>query len=156
MRAIPEIRLASKSDHSALLGLIRAYYRFDSIRFDRRTTGRALGQLLRNKSLGCVWVIDAARALAGYAILTYNFDLEFGGIEGIVTDFLVATRYRRKGLGAQMVAVITDFCRENDIGAIELQVTRDNRRARKFYKSLGFEVLDRVVMSLDPSLPQRS
>jgi hypothetical protein len=33
-------------------------------------------------------VIDtvAERELVGYAILTYNYDLEFGGVQGIITD----------------------------------------------------------------------
>src|SRR5207253_2458527 len=101
------------------------------------------------RSLGRAWVIDMGSALAGYTIMTYNYDLEFGGLEGIITDFFIAERYRRKGLGAQMISVVANFCRKAGINAIELQVTRENRRAREFYKSLGFETLDRLVMSLD-------
>ncbi|HYL60025.1 MAG TPA: GNAT family N-acetyltransferase [Candidatus Acidoferrales bacterium] len=143
------IRPARRSDFDALLRLVAAYYRFDSIRFNRSTTGRALRRLLREESLGRVWVIDAGGALAGYAVLTYNFDMEFGGVQGIVTDFFIAARYRRKGLGARTLAAIRDYCKSRGIGTLELQVTRHNRAAQAFYRALGFKTLDRIVMDLD-------
>jgi GNAT superfamily N-acetyltransferase len=143
------IRQARLADFGALLRLVKAYYRFDSIAFDERVTGDALRRLLRDKSLGRVWVIDTGPALAGYAILTYNYDLEFGGVEGLLTDMFIAARYRRRRFGAAMIAAVRDFLSNAGIGAMELQVTRSNRRARLFYKTLGFKQLDRVVMSLD-------
>ena len=151
-----EIRLATRRDHAALLTLVERYYRFDSIAFDARVTGRALIKLLRDRSLGRAWVLDAGRALAGYAILTFNYDLEFGGIEGIITDFFIDSRHRRKGLGARMLAVITDYCRSTGIDAIELQVTDQNRRAIQFYKSRGFVKFPRVVMGLDLATTKRA
>ena len=100
--------------------------------------------------LGRVWVIETAeRGLVGYAILTYNYDLEFGGVQGIITEFFIIEPCRRQGLGRRMIATIASFCRKNRITTVELQVTRGNRRARQFYESLGFETLDRLVMDLD-------
>ena len=109
----------------------------------------ALSRLLRDKSLGRCWVVDAGDLLAGYAILTYNYDLEFGGTEGIITEFFIASNYRREGLGATMIATVRDFCRSAHIDTIELQVSRGNRRARAFYQALGFEASNRIVMSID-------
>jgi GNAT superfamily N-acetyltransferase len=151
-RRSAKIRIASLADRTVLLPLIEAYYKFDAIKFDQRTTGRALGRLLRNKSFGRVWLVELAREPAGYAILTYNYDIEFGGVEGIITDFFVSPPYRKMGLGKKMIAVISSYCLNNAITAIELQVTRENRRARKFYESLGFEKFDRIVMGLDLAL----
>jgi GNAT superfamily N-acetyltransferase len=144
-----KIRFARSRDFDRLLRLVAAYYRFDSIAFDTRVTGRAVRRLLRDKSLGRAWVIDSGHELAGYAIVTYNYDLEFGGIEAIMTDLFIAQRYRRKGLGARMIAAVRDFCRLEGIGALELQVSRRNDAAQAFYRALGFEVLDRIVMSLE-------
>jgi GNAT superfamily N-acetyltransferase len=146
-----KIRLASPSDQVRLLPLIEQYYKFDSLKFDGQTIGQALQRLLRSRTLGRVWVIDtvAERELVGYAILTYNYDLEFGGVQGIITDFFITEPYRRHGLGRRMIAAITGFCRKGGIRTIELQVTRKNRRARQFYESLGFETLERLVMDLE-------
>jgi ribosomal protein S18 acetylase RimI-like enzyme len=144
-----QIRFARPSDRPRLLRLVKQYYRFDSIDFDERITGRALQRLLNDKSLGRAWVLDSERRLVGYAVLTYNYDLEFGGIEGIVTELYVVPRYRSRGLGAQLIDEIRRFCRNKGISAIELQVGRDNRRARAFYRKIGFRALDRIVMSLE-------
>jgi ribosomal protein S18 acetylase RimI-like enzyme len=48
-----------------------------------------------------------------------------------------------------MIEAVRDFCRREGIGALELQVTRANDAAQAFYRSLGFEPLDRIVMSLE-------
>jgi GNAT superfamily N-acetyltransferase len=145
-----KIRAALPSDQARLLPLIKEYYEFDSLKFDARATARALQRLLRSRTLGRVWVIETAAEprLSGYAILTYNYDLEFGGVEGIITDFFITESFRRHGLGRQMLATMTGFCRRGGITTIELQVTRKNRRARRFYESLGFEILPRLVMDL--------
>jgi hypothetical protein len=97
-----EIRLASPSDQVRLQPLIEEYYKFDSLKFDGRTIGRALRRLLRSRTLGRVWVIEtvAEPGLVGYAILTYNYDLEFGGVQGIITEFFITEPYRRHGLPA--------------------------------------------------------
>ena len=147
------IRPARRGDFARLLPLVEAYYRYDSIAFDRAVTGRALRHLLRDRTLGRAWIVDTGRSLAGYTILTYNYDLEFGGTQGIITDLFVDVRYRRKGLGAKLVAAISDYCHDAGIAAVELQVTAKNRRARRFYHALGFRKSDRIVMNLH--VPQR-
>lgn len=150
MRRSPApIRQAKLADYGALIRLVEAYYRFDSIVFDESVTGAALRRLLRDESLGRVWVVDTGTQLAGYAILTFNYDLEFGGVEGLLTDMFIAPRYRRRGIGAELLAAVCDFLRNAGVTTMELQVTRSNRRAQLFYQSLGFKPLDRVVMALE-------
>jgi len=68
--------------------------------------------------------------------------------KGIITDIFVGSRYRRKGLGAKPIEAICDYCRANDIDAVELQVTASNRRARSFYRALEFQKADRIPMGL--------
>ena len=66
-----------------------------------------------------------------------------------MTDLFIAQRHRRKGLGARMIKAVRDFCRREGIGALELQVSGRNDVAQAFYRALGFEALDRIVMSLE-------
>jgi ribosomal protein S18 acetylase RimI-like enzyme len=141
------IRPARPGDHAALLGLVRAYYRFDHIRFNPRAIDQALERLLRSRSLGRVWIMcDGARAV-GYLVLTFNFDLEFGGFEGLVTDLFVSARYRGCGLGRRALDIVDDYCRARRIGMVELQVEQDNAAAIDFYRRIGFRSLTRVVMT---------
>jgi len=138
-----------------LLKLIRAYYRFDHIRFNASTIAPALDKLLRSRSLGRVWIMYAGARPAGYAVLTYNFDLEFGGIEGLVTDLFVDARYRGRGLGRRALDVVDNYCRARGIGMVELQVENENVEAQAFYRKLGFKQLSRIVMTRDVCAAKR-
>ena len=143
------IRPARFADRTELLVLIRAYYRFDHIRFNLRTIAPALYKLLRSRTLGRVWIMRKGARPAGYTVLTFNFDLEFGGLEGLVTDLFVDARHRGHGLGRRALEVVDDYCRARKIGTVELQVERENGDAQAFYRKLGFEQLSRIVMTRD-------
>lgn len=141
------IRAARVADSPDLLRLIRAYYRLDHIRFAPRTAAHALATLLRHPSLGRVWIMREGATAVGYVILTYNFDLEFGGIEGLVTDLYIDTAHRGAGLGQRALDLVDDCCRAHGIGMVELQVEVANAAARAFYRRIGFKQLSRVVMT---------
>ena len=143
------VRKARASEVQPLLDLVREYYRYDGLRFDARSIEAALRKLLRDETLGCVWVIQQGSALAGYAILTFNYDLEFGGLQGIVTDLFLREKYRSRGLGKLAMDCVIEYCRARGISAIELQVEHDNKAAQKFYRRLGFQKVSRIVMGRD-------
>jgi ribosomal protein S18 acetylase RimI-like enzyme len=140
------ITLARRRDLQDLLCLVRAYYRFDGIRFPQRAPA-ALRKLLTKPALGRAWILrDRGRAV-GYMILTFNFDVEFGGLEGILTDLYLRPGHRRRGLGRLLVDVASAYCRSRGVETIELQVGDNNEAAQAFYRRLGFERLSRLVMA---------
>src|SRR5713101_6407842 len=143
------IRPARLTDRADLLALIRAYYRFDHIRFNPRTIAPTLEQLLRRPSLGRVWIMREGAMSAGYVVLTYNFDLEFGGVEGLITDLFVDARYRGRGLGRRALDIVDTYCRARGIVMVELQVEDANSEAQAFYRKVGFKQLSRIVMTRD-------
>ena len=143
------LRIARASDAPELLRLIRAYYRFDGIRFQKSVIDAALRKLLRNRSLGRIWIMRDGVKPVGYVMLTFNYDLEFGGLEGIVTDLFIESAYRNRGLGRGALETVDDYCRSAGIRAVELQVEQHNRDAQTFYRKLGFRRLTRIVMSRD-------
>ena len=134
-----------------------AYYRFDRIRFERGRIGGALSRLLRKPALGRVWVAQGRNRLVAYLVLTFNYDLEFGGLEGIITELYVEARWRRFGIGRQLIDLARSFCHKSGVDTLELQVSRENRNARAFYKSLGFREFDRVIMAIEaaPAIPSK-
>jgi GNAT superfamily N-acetyltransferase len=141
------IRRARPADAATLLKLIRAYYRFDRITFRMRPIAQALARMLNDRRLGRVWIFfDGAKAI-GYAVLAYNFDLEFGGLQGLVTDLFVHQDYRGRGLGKRALDLVDDYCRTAGINTVELQVVEHNQSAHAFYRTIGFTQLDRVVMT---------
>jgi len=141
------IEAASASDRVKLLKLIKAYYRFDRIPFDRKTIASGLSVLINNQTFGRAWLIRDRHLLVGYSILTFGFDLEFGGRQATLTDLYIDIRHRRKGIGRKVLRHVEAFCRNCGVKALELQVTGRNKRALHFYRSVGFEAYERIPMS---------
>jgi GNAT superfamily N-acetyltransferase len=139
-------RPCGPKDHKALLKLIVAYYRFDKIPYSLQSLNRGLDTLLRNLSLGQAWLMETHRKPVGYTLLTYNFDLEYGGVEGMLTEVYVEKRFRNHGVGTLALYEVEDFCRERGIRNVELQVLKHNKHAEKFYRKAGFHILPRKVM----------
>jgi GNAT superfamily N-acetyltransferase len=143
-------RPCGPKDHKVLLKLIVAYYRFDKIPYKLESLSRGLDTLLRNLSQGQAWLLETHHNQPiGYAILTYNFDLEYGGLEGMLTDLYVEKRFRQHGVGSLALYEIEDYCRERGIRTIELQVQDHNKSANTFYRKTGFRILPRKVMILE-------
>jgi ribosomal protein S18 acetylase RimI-like enzyme len=142
-----KIRAGRISDFDILIQLVEEYYRYDSLEFDADRIGAALRKLLQDANLGCAWIVEQDTEVAGYLLLTYNYDLEFGGREGIVTDLFLREKFRGRGIGRHMIGRVEDHCRASGINAVELQVEIENRPAQSFYRKLGFSQLPRLVMS---------
>ncbi len=138
---------AELSDAPALLRLMRAYYTYDSIPFDEERQRRALLVLLGNHSIGGAWLLLKGEEQAGYFVMTYGFDLEFGGRVGTVTELYVMEIFRRDGIGLRALGYAEKIARDNGALALELQAERKNERAVAFYKRAGFEPHDRIPMS---------
>ena len=141
------IKAATAADLHRLTDLLRKYYKFDRIPFDRLAVRSGLEILLREKSLGRAWFIYRGRRRAGYVILTFGFDLEFGGRQATITDLYLEPRYRGKGVGREVLRLVEGFCKKSGVRALELQVSADNSRATRFYQRFGFQAHDRVPMS---------
>jgi GNAT superfamily N-acetyltransferase len=142
-------RSCGPKDHAAVLRLLIAYYRFEKIAVNRKALSQGLEVLLKNPSQGKMWLMEWHKKPVGYAFLTYTFDLEHGGAEGVLRDLFVESRYRNQGIGSLALYEIEDYCRERGMRAFQLQLPRGNRSAERFYRSAGFHELARRVMMLE-------
>jgi diamine N-acetyltransferase len=138
---------ADVTDLDALLEFVKAYYDFDEIPYRPERIRTALRILLRDPSLGRVWIIRYGRKAVGHAILSFGYDLEFNGRQATITELFIAPEYRSRRLGSKMISLMEGTCRQLGIGALELQVERDNVRAQSLYRRLGFRAHNRIPMS---------
>jgi GNAT superfamily N-acetyltransferase len=138
---------AEMGDSPALVRLIRAGYALDGIAFDELRQRRALVALLSDASLGGAWLVWASQELAGYFVMTFGFDLEFGGRVATVTELYILEIFRRDGLGLRALGFAEKIAREGGAFAIELQAERKNEAALAFYERAGFKRHDRIPMS---------
>jgi GNAT superfamily N-acetyltransferase len=129
VRALP-------SDLERVLGFIREYYKFDGIPFRSREIKEGLEVLLRDRSIGRVWLIRLGEQEVGYFILTFGYDLEFGGRQATLTDLYIADGYRRLGLGSKTL----QFLEENLPGIC----SRSTGASSRAEKHRGTSVLPQV------------
>ena len=139
--------VAQQSDHETVLKLIRQYYQYDEIIFDAQEIKSGLRLLLENPDFGIVWLFKFEEKIVGYSIVTFGFDLEFGGSQATLTDLFIEAGYRGKGFGTSALKMIEVNCRKLGFQAIELQVKRENAQAQKLYAKAGFQEFDRITMT---------
>jgi ribosomal protein S18 acetylase RimI-like enzyme len=133
-------RLANETDHAALLDLMDAFNRAERIEMRREVTGPALARLLTAPSLGCVIV---ASDHSGYAVLTWGFDLEFGGRDAFLTEIYVVPERRRGGLGRLLLDEVLRVAKQEGAGAVHLGVYPENEAAVALYRAAGFTKIPR-------------
>jgi len=153
---MPHVRPAAPDDTEDLIASIQAYYTYDHIPFDEGSVRRGLAALAAHPEWGGAWLLCVGDEVAGHFLLTYGFDLEFGGRQATLTELYVRPEHRRHGLGRRAMAEAVSVLRAQGIEALELQVEADNPEARAFYEALGFLAYDRVPMSLRLSPPSGS
>ena len=72
-----------------------------SVPFDEAETARVTDQLLRDPSLGRVWIIAAEGVTVGYIVMAFDYSLEYRGRGAWVDEFFVRRSHRGKGIGTR-------------------------------------------------------
>jgi len=129
------------------LPLVEAFQEFERIPFEIEAARRNLGQLLEDASLGQVLLAELEGRLIGYAILTYGYDLEFGGMDAYLTDLFIAEPDRGRGLGQWLLSEVERASRAAGVQALHLMVAPQNHRAHHIYHRAGFHVSPRLFLT---------
>jgi GNAT superfamily N-acetyltransferase len=143
-----QLRPAGAGDVAVLLELMQGLYDSDHMPFEEAKARGALIGLLADPSLGRVWLVESGGAVAGYAVLTLGYSLEFGGRFALLDELFIADAHRGRGLGRQVLARLEEACRDLGVMALRLEVERANRGARRLYERVGFEAHERDLMTL--------
>jgi ribosomal protein S18 acetylase RimI-like enzyme len=148
MSDLPEIRRATPADAPAIVPMATELYQLESLEFDPARAATALDTLLASPEVGFVLAApDPAGGLAAYGIVTFGFDLEFGGRDAFLTELLVAETWRGRGLGQAMLEAIEREARACQVHALHLLVRPDNPAALNVYKARGFTAKAHLVLS---------
>lgn len=140
-------RETTAADIPRLIGMMRDYYAFDHLAFDEAIARRALEELVGDSSLGRVWLIEAEREVAGYAVLAFGFSLEYHGRDAFIDELYLSEAFRGRGLGKRVIAFLESYCREHGIRALHLEVERENTAAQELYRRTGFKENGRFLLS---------
>jgi ribosomal protein S18 acetylase RimI-like enzyme len=140
------LRLATPTDHALLLPRCVAFNAHEGLVVDAQAHAQALARLLGDPTLGGVWVIEQAGAVIGYAVVTFGYDLEFGGRDAYLTEIWVDPEVRGGGAGADALELLAAEVGARGVHALHLQVRTDNP-ALRLYQRAGFVTSPRITMT---------
>jgi ribosomal protein S18 acetylase RimI-like enzyme len=140
------LRAASAADVPALLPRTRALNDHEGITISDAALEAALRRLLGDPALGGVWLIERDGSPVGYAIVTYGFDLEFGGRDAWLTEIWIDLAARGAGAAREALALLEPALRAHGVAALHLQVRPENP-ARRVYERAGFTTSPRLIMT---------
>lgn len=139
-----QVRVAAQPDAAEILRLARGYAAADGHDFDEAHIAGALHPLLTSDAQGVVLVADDGARLHGYAVLTWGYGLESGGMEALLDEIYVQTQ--GQGIGAELLAAVIERARSHGARTIFLETEAHNAAARAFYLDHDFAVEDSVWM----------
>jgi ribosomal protein S18 acetylase RimI-like enzyme len=131
-------REASAGEAPLLVELMREFYASDYLSFEEGRARRALDELLADRELGRVWLIETAGQPVGYLVLAFGFSLEFGGRDAFVDELYVRPGFAGRGLGRATLAFVEREARASGVRTLLLEVRAGNDRARLVYERAGF------------------
>ena len=140
------LRAATPADLELVFPRTRALNDHEAIEISDERLRAGLAKLLANPSYGGVWLVERGSAPIGYAIVTYGYDLEFGGREGWLTELWIDEDQRGGGAGAAVITALEAELRTRDVQAMHLQVRPENP-AFRLYTRMGFVASPRTIMT---------
>ena len=147
------LRRAVLDDLERLLTLVQGFYVIDRHEYDEKRVRRALAPLLADDSRGQVWVLSngATGQISGYAVMTWGWSLESGGLEALLDEIFVERP--NHGAGGRLLRHALTSAARAGAARVCLETEAPNERARRFYRRNGFTPDDSIWMSADLDRP---
>jgi ribosomal protein S18 acetylase RimI-like enzyme len=140
------LRIATPDDFDAVFTRTKQLNAVEEIAIDDARLTAALERLLREPQLGGAWLVLADDVIVGHAVVTYGYDLEFGGHDAFLTELWIDEHARNGGVATAALSLLADELRARDITALHLGVRPDNPAVRLYERS-GFERAPRIFMT---------
>lgn len=113
---------------------------------DREKQLHGLRLILDNPALGRLFVLRDQDRVAGMANLLITVSTAEGCRVAVLEDVIIGNEYRGKGLGRRLVEHVLAWAKTDGMTRITLLADRDNKTALGFYRKLGFEYSQMVVL----------
>jgi GNAT superfamily N-acetyltransferase len=140
------VRPATPEDFDLLLPMVEELQASEGIVRDGRLE-ESLRTLLASPDVGRAFIVVSDDETAGYAIVSYSYDLEYGGRDAFLSDFFVVPAHRGKGVGSAAFALLESEARDRGLRALHLAVRNEDSRAMHLYEKAGYKRWPRTTLS---------
>ena len=147
--SVADLRLvAVKAGHmKRVMPFVRAFYEHFKYPYDERNKASVLHEMLRDESLGRLWLIRHGGKDVGYVLLAFSFSLEFNGRIAFLDELFLNPQYRQKGVGGGVLKKVENICLRLGVKVLRLESEAHNTRATALYARLGYVDHGRRLMS---------
>ncbi len=141
------VQIATAGDLPRLLRMMQAFNQLEGITYNPATTAEAAERLVGDPALGVVGFIRDGHEVIGYFVVTWGFDLEWGGRDSFLTELYIEPAARGRGFGTLAMALIEELARANGAAALHLMARVDNAPALALYRKAGYVTPERVFFT---------
>jgi len=133
---------ATERDLPLILKLIKDLAEYEKLAHAVVATDEILRDSLFRQRVAEVVIGHAGDEPAGFAVFFQTFST-FLGVPGMyLEDIFVEPKWRRKGLGRQLLIHLAKIANDRGYGRVEWSVLDWNEAAINFYKALGAKPMD--------------
>jgi GNAT superfamily N-acetyltransferase len=134
-----ELKEASSHDTDLLLELMSGFNQEENIDFDTEVYRERIYVAFNSPQLVKIWMIVANSCAVGYAILTFTFSFEFGGIIATIDEIYIAPEKRGQGLGTSVLELLAQEAITYGATTLSGDISDEKPWLSTFYKRAGFE-----------------
>lgn len=144
------IRLIQQKDKDEYIQMATDFYESDAVchNIDKQNILNAFDEYLNNSPYTECYILEEENKIIGYGMIAKTFSQEAGGIVVWIEELYLKQEYRSLGKGSQFFEFIYNKYKDN-VKRIRLEVEKDNKRALKLYKKIGYEPLEYKQMIMD-------
>ena len=140
------LHLAGPGDLDRLAALVAAFHTEAGLDSSQETRRAGLAPLLDGIPHGAAYLIGPARAPVGYAIISFGWSVEFGGMDAFLDEIYLRPPVRGRGIASETLQALPAALAGAGVRAMHLEVDRDNDPARRLYTRAGFTPRERYLL----------
>ncbi len=144
------IRKMMREDMDVFLEFTEMFYQSDAVLqpIPQNYHIDAFNEIMRSEVYLEGYIFEFDERPIGYAITAKKYSHEAGGLVLWIEELYVLDEYQSQGIGKEFFKFIKSILDES-IVRLRLEVDSENSRAKKFYKKMGFDVLEYEQMIKD-------
>lgn len=144
-----DIRKAEKSDVSALVGLMDAFYAESGYAVDGARAKASFLFILEHPQFGTVLLAERDDATFGYLILKYCYSMGVYGFVCSIEDLFVRKEDRKQGAAGRLIEAGMELARDRGMHSFSVEVGKGNIPALALYRKFGFRNRNEEILTME-------
>ncbi|MDL2292719.1 GNAT family N-acetyltransferase [Acholeplasma sp. OttesenSCG-928-E16] len=143
------IRKIRKDDRQEYIDMSKTFFKSNAISepfvIEDEKLDYTFDLAINNSEYIDIYVYEKDNKLAGYALMSFTYSNDLGGLLATIEELFIKKEYRGLGIGDEFMSYIESIYPE-EVSAIRLEVVDENYKAKSLYEKHGFEEREYIQM----------